>query len=110
MCRPIGETIHHLGDCRWFDTLDELWRNDRGEKIDWPAFLDYAALKQMKVVLATAQLDHNPINNRPGNLKALCHLGHDRKEHRLRARITDLKQQALGGSPQWYLSGLTMLP
>ena len=38
-------------------------------------------------------------NNRPGNLMALCqrcHLSHDRKEHRRRARITVLKRRALG--------------
>ena len=57
------------------------------------------AREGMKVVLATARLDHDPSNNRPGNLKALCqrcHLRHDRKEHRRRARITVLKRRALG--------------
>jgi len=70
--RPHGQTIHHLGDGRWFDPHDELWRNDRGQAIDWPAYRDYVTLKQMKVVLATAHLDHDPGNNRPRNLKALC--------------------------------------
>ena len=67
--------------------------------IDWPAFSDYAALKKMRVVLAAAHLDHDPTNNRLGNLKALCqrcHLRHDRLEHRRRARITVLKRRALG--------------
>ena len=67
--------------------------------INWPAYQDYAALKQMKVVLATAHLDHDPSNNRAGNLKALCqrcHLQHDRKEHRRRARLTVFKRRALG--------------
>ncbi|MEM9670703.1 MAG: hypothetical protein AAF950_17445 [Pseudomonadota bacterium] len=50
-------------------------------------------------MLATAHLDHDPGNNRPGNLKALCqrcHLRHDRKEHRRRAWITILMRRALG--------------
>ena len=37
--------------------------------------------------VATAHLDHDPINTPPGNLKALCqrcHMLHDREEHRTR--------------------------
>ena len=97
--RPHGQVIHHLGDGRWFDPEDDFWRNDRGQEIDWPAYQDVARLKQMKVVLATAHLDHDPGNNRARNLKALCqrcHLRHDRREHRRRARITVLKRRALG--------------
>ena len=97
--RPHGQTIHHLGDGRWFDAEDELWRDDNGKEADWPGYGDYATLKQMKVVLATAHLDHDPGNNRSSNLKALCqrcHLRHDRREHRRRARITVLKRRALG--------------
>ncbi len=96
--RPHGQVIHHLGDGRWFDPLDELWRDDRGATIDWPDYGDYAALRKMRVVLAAAHLDHDPSNNRLGNLKALCqrcHLRHDRHVHRRRARITVLKRHAL---------------
>ena len=97
--RPHGKIIHHLGDGRWFDPEDELWRDNEGRAVAWINYRDYAALKQMKVVLATAHLDHDPGNNRPSNLKALCqrcHLRHDRREHRRRARITVLKRRALG--------------
>jgi len=79
--------------------LDETWRDDQGQEIDWPDYGDYAVLKKMRVVLATAHLDHDPGNNRSSNLKALCqrcHLRHDRKEHRRRARITIRKRRALG--------------
>jgi len=98
--RPHGQTIHHLGDGRWFDPIEELWRNDQGQEIEWPAYSDYKALKKMRVVLAAAHLDHDPGNNRPSNLKEAlcqrCHLRHDRREHRRRARITILKRRALG--------------
>jgi hypothetical protein len=38
-----------------------------------------------RVVLASAHLDHDPGNNRPRNLAALCqrcHMLHDRAQHR----------------------------
>ena len=56
-------------------------------------------LKQTRVVLATAHLDHDPSTSRPGNLRALCqrcHMLHDRPEHRRRRRITWRSRRALG--------------
>ncbi len=97
--RPHGQTIYHLGDGRWFDPEAETWRSGRGKRIEWPPYSDYVKLQTTKVVLAAAHLDHNPGNSRPRNLKALCqrcHLLHDRREHRRRARITILKRRALG--------------
>ena len=52
-----------------------------------------------RVVLATAHLDHDPFNNMPGNLKALCqrcHMLHDKAEHLRRRRLTYLARRALG--------------
>ncbi len=98
--RPHGQVISHLGDGRWFDPLLEVWRDDRGREIEWIEFSDYQGqLKKTKVILATAHLDHDPGNNRLGNLKALCqrcHLGHDRNEHRRQTRITILERRASG--------------
>ena len=50
-------------------------------------------------MLATADLDHDPTNNRPRNLKALCqrcHMLHDRQEHRRRRLLTLRQCKALG--------------
>ena len=98
--RPHGRTISHLGDGRWFDPDEEVWRDGQGRAVDWVDYRDYpGALQQTKVVLATAHLDHDPTNNRPGNLKALCqrcHLLHDREEHRRRRRMTYRQRRALG--------------
>lgn len=98
--RPHGRMISHLGDGRWFDAETECWRDGRGRAV---AFVDFSAygdqLRQTRIVLATAHLDHNPANNRPGNLKALCqrcHLQHDREEHRRRRRLTYRRRRALG--------------
>jgi len=98
--RPHGQMISHLGDGRWFDPERDIWRDGQGEAIEWINFSDYRGqLRSTRIVLATAHLDHNPTNNRPSNLKALCqrcHLFHDRKEHRRRRRITYRRRRALG--------------
>ena len=52
---------------------------------------DALRIRQSRVVLAAAHLDHNPTNNRIGNLRSLCqrcHLLHDRQYHAERRRIT----------------------
>ena len=60
---------------------------------------DGAVVRITKVVLATAHLDHDPTNNRPKNLKALCqrcHMIHDRDEHRRRRWLTLRMRKAIG--------------
>lgn len=98
--RPHGQTISHLGDGRWFDPDEEVWRDGQGRVVDFVDFRDLGpALRQTRIVLATAHLDHDPTNNRPGNLKALCqrcHLLHDRDEHRKQTRVTILERRASG--------------
>ena len=56
-------------------------------------------MRQTRVVLAAAHLDHNPRNNRLRNLKSLCqrcHMIHDRPHHLALRRITYLLRRALG--------------
>jgi len=56
-------------------------------------------MRRTRVVLAAAHLDHDPSNNRRGNLKSLCqrcHLIHDRPQHLAPRRITYLLRRALG--------------
>ena len=73
--------VQHLGDGRWWDEEDQIWRNGRGRSLPRLALVnDTIAVRTTKVVLATAHLDHDPTNNRPRNLKALCqrcHMIHD---------------------------------
>ena len=98
--RPHGKLISHLGDGRWFDADGDCWRDGQGRVVAWVDFSDFgAALRQTRVVLATAHLNHDPTDNRLRNLKALCqrcHLLHDRDEHRRRRRITFRRRRALG--------------
>ena len=50
-------------------------------------------------MLATAHLDHDPLNSVAENLAALCqrcHILHDKAEHLRRHRLTYLARRALG--------------
>ncbi len=97
--RPHGHAVHHLGDGRWWDEAAGTWRDCRGRKMAPPAFAEYKRLRRTRVVLAAAHLDHDPGNNRPRNVRALCQrcqLDHDRPHHQARARLTVLMRRALG--------------
>jgi hypothetical protein len=81
------------------DETRQTWRNHRGRLARWPDIGEAACMRQTRVVLAAAHLDHNPSNNRLKNLKGLCqrcHLIHDRPHHLARRRITYLLRRALG--------------
>ena len=101
--RPHGKLILHLGDGRWWDDRREIWRNGQDRPVrNLPrpeALPAHVPRRTTRVVLATAHLDHDPTNNRPRNLKALCqrcHMLHDRAEHRRRRRLTLRQRKALG--------------
>jgi hypothetical protein len=99
--RPHGQVVCHLGDGRWWDEAERTWRNGRGRKLRNLAAPDRSSsrLRQTRVLLATAHLDHDPTNNRPGNLKALCqrcHMLHDREEHLRRRAVTYRARWAMG--------------
>ena len=56
-------------------------------------------MRQTRVILAAAHLDHNPGNNRlrnPRNLCQRCHLIHDRPHHLAQRRVTYLLRRTLG--------------
>ena len=96
--RPHGLEVRHLGDGRWWDEAAATWRTGDGRILKGrPAPSTYAPVT--RVILPAAHLDHDPTNNRPGNLKALCqrcHILHDREEHGRRRRLTYRTRKALG--------------
>ena len=97
--RSHGMTVRCLPDGRWFDARHSTWRNGRGRPARWPDLVEIAQIRQTRVVLAAAHLDHNPSNNRLRNLKSLCqrcHMIHDRPHHLAQRRITYLLRRALG--------------
>ena len=85
----------------WWDEERHTWRNGRGRPVARLQAPDgTTATRTTRVVLATAHLDHNPMNNHPRNLAALCqrcHILHDKEEeHRRRRWITYRMRRALG--------------
>jgi hypothetical protein len=62
--RSHGMTVRCLPDGRWFDAARGTWRNGRGRPARWPDLVEIAQIRQTRVVLAAAHLDHNPSNNR----------------------------------------------
>ncbi|MFS0738969.1 hypothetical protein ABC347_18130 [Sphingomonas sp. 1P06PA] len=99
--RPHGRDVLHLGNGIWWDEDATRWRDGQGRRVRslpdpdeltriQPGFDGIAAPAQMRVtrvVLASAHLNHDPGDNRPRNLAALCqrcHMRHDADEHRRR--------------------------
>jgi hypothetical protein len=111
--RPHGRDVLHLGDGRWWDAEIRAWRDGQGRarrRLASPSDLAHAqpglagigappALRCTRVVLASAHLNHDPGDNRPRNLAALCqrcHMRHDAREHRRRRWLNALRARALG--------------
>lgn len=97
--RPHGAVVQQLADGRWLDQACGEWRDDAGEAVDWPDIVAAATMRPRRVWLSACHLDHDPMNSRLRNLRALCqrcHLRHDRAEHRRRRRLTFLLRRALG--------------
>ena len=113
--RPHGQEVMHLGDGIWWDAERSAWRDGRGKrvrKLRLPHVLEAGQpppdllgdppalrLAVTHVVLASAHLDHDPSNNQPRNLAALCqrcHMLHDAEEHRRRRWSKVFRLRALG--------------
>lgn len=63
--------VLHLGDGRWWDAEAHRWRSESG-KVIAVREADLMNVRSTYVVLACAHLDHDPGNNDPANLAALC--------------------------------------
>ena len=99
--RPHGRVVIHLGDGRWWDEERQAWRCGEGHLVRRrPATANHGPPgRSTRVVLVTAHLDHDPFNNAPENLAALCqrcHILHDKAEHLRHRRLTYLARRALG--------------
>ena len=97
--RPHRRLIYALADGRWFDPRRQVWRGERGELASELQPGDAASLRRVRVVIATAHLDHDPANRDPANLRALCqrcHLRHDLAAHLRQRRVTCRRRYAIG--------------
>lgn len=87
--RPHGLRLHFHADGRTFERAD--WRYPDGAPAPYPNLLEWGAVSTRRVWLATAHLNHNPLQTHDRNLAALCqrcHLAHDRDHHVVNARST----------------------
>jgi hypothetical protein len=76
----------------------DLFDADDGRRLGAARGSEYDG-KMLKVVLTIAHLDHDPGNNVPGNLKALCqlhHLRHDAVHHSVNSARTRRLRRASG--------------
>ena len=75
------------------------YRNQNGEFIESVGMQQEAdeldGEKLFKIILTIAHLDHNPTNNNPSNLRALCQKCHNNydKEHRKETRKKTLEEK-----------------
>lgn len=110
--RPHATLIPQLSDGTWWDAERHMWRSDQGRKRrlpspdvlaaampplmpELPAPLPYALRRS---ILAAAHRNHDPTDNSPRNLLALCgrcHLAHDRPEHQRRRFVTLRQRRAM---------------
>ncbi|MFT8762883.1 MAG: hypothetical protein ABF809_02695 [Gluconobacter potus] len=97
--RPHGHHLQVLPGGRWKHPETGHWFNGRGRRISPPDLIEHLQMRQTKVVLAAAHLNHDPTSNRLRNLRALCqrcHLLHDRSYHLAQRRLTFRRRMALG--------------
>ena len=102
-CRPHGRVVVHLRDGRWWDAEAMRWRDGAGRVVRFrllpPPDTQGPPGFTTRVFLSTCHLDHDPYNNVPENLAALCqrcHILHDKAEHLRRRRLTYMARRALG--------------
>ena len=85
--RPHGRRVFRLGDGRWWDRKRLYSCNGQGRRVRRPTENILAHGAWTRVVLACAQLNHDPSGrslNRMGALWQRCHMIHDGPEHRQR--------------------------
>jgi hypothetical protein len=95
--RPHNTTIICTSDGKWRDDSTGVWRNEKGHRIAAPT--DITNLRETRVLLAAAHLDHEPSHNHARNLASLCqrcHLAHDRPHHQAQRRLTLRSRWAVG--------------
>ena len=97
--RPHGARVFHLGDGRWWDAERRQWRDGRGRRTRVAGADLVAIVRTTRVYIACAHLNHDPTDNGPRNLAALCqrcHMIHDAAEHRRRRWFNAYRRRALG--------------
>ncbi len=97
--RHHGITVLVCEDGEWIDPENgAVYDGETGEHLGYCRMSEWPDGKMVKTVLTCAHLDHDPANNDPANLAALCqrcHLRHDRQQHIQSARQTRRSRKAI---------------
>lgn len=83
--KPDRQEVYSAAGGLWCRTGEVRWHDSRGRPCDPPQ----GDVRVAFCVLQVAHLDHEPTNNDPRNLAALCarcHTVHDRQQHRATQR------------------------
>jgi len=92
--------VKHLGDGRWWDAERGQWTDGRGRPLPaWSYMTVFVVALGQPGDAAPAKDHHDPMSNRPRNLKAFCqrsHMIHDRPEHQRRRSMTLRSRKAIG--------------
>ena len=81
------------------------WRDGRGRRVRAPKSDVATIVRITRVYIACAHLNHDPTDNAPRNLAALCqrcHMIHDAAEHRRRRWLNAYRRRALGDLFAWF--------
>lgn len=103
LCKaPNGEAIARSVDGRTYMLMDgQTFDAETGEYLGLTRGSEFDADRIIVVVLTVAHLNHSPIDNSDGNLKALCqrcHFAHDRADNAAKRRA---RREAAKG-PSWF--------
>ncbi|MCU0551935.1 MAG: hypothetical protein MUC48_21570 [Leptolyngbya sp. Prado105] len=94
-CRRPKETWTEFCD-RILNTEELYWYAETADEISDSGLANEFRERPQRFTLTVAHLDHNPINNEPGNLRALCsgcRLAYDAEQHRKNASATRYRRR-----------------
>lgn len=78
------------------DGIDGYWYADTQDYVEDGSMIGTYVDRPQRFTLTVAHLDHNPANNDPSNLRALCsgcHLAYDAELHRKNATATRYRRR-----------------
>jgi 5-methylcytosine-specific restriction endonuclease McrA len=102
-CQECGRPCRKPG-VTWLDFIEELagdkWHKETFDEVSDDSGLSTCVERPQRFTLTVAHLDHNPSNNHPDNLKALCsgcHLRYDAAQHAKNASATRYRKRERQG-------------
>lgn len=82
---PIRKELRHFYGAAWRKEIRPRILERENHRCKFCGRQNHAIDGSARIVLTIAHLNHNPADNRPENLAALCqrcHLNHDKEQHR----------------------------